>query len=48
MCVEQATGKLIWQLPSPRYLAGVKPPYHFDQWNCGICSGPVVRVIVSM
>jgi outer membrane protein assembly factor BamB len=42
MCVDQATGKLIWQLPSPRYFAGVKPPYHFDQWNCGICSGPVV------
>ncbi len=42
MCVEQATGRLIWQLPSPRYFAGVKPPYHFDQWNCGICSGPVV------
>ena len=43
MCVEQATGKLIWQLPSPRYWAGVKPPYHFDQWKCGICSGPVVE-----
>ena len=42
MCVDQATGKLIWRLPSPRYFAGVKPPYHFDQWNCGICSGPVV------
>ena len=42
MCVEQATGKLIWQLPSPRYLDGVKPPFHFDQWKCGICSGPVV------
>jgi len=43
MCVDQATGKLIWQLPSPRYFPGVKPPYHFDQWNCGICSGPVVE-----
>jgi outer membrane protein assembly factor BamB len=43
MCVEQATGKLIWQLPSPRYFEGVKPPYHFDQWSCGICSGPVVE-----
>ena len=42
MCVEQATGKLLWQLASPRYMAGVKPPYHFDQWKCGICSGPVV------
>ncbi|MCY3019604.1 MAG: PQQ-binding-like beta-propeller repeat protein, partial [Planctomycetota bacterium] len=42
MCVEQATGKLLWRLLSPRYFAGVKPPYHFDQWTCGICSGPVV------
>jgi outer membrane protein assembly factor BamB len=41
-CVDQATGKLIWRLLSPRYFAGVKPPYHFDQWTCGICSGPVV------
>ncbi len=43
VCVDQATGKMIWQLPSPRYFAGVTPPYHFDQWNCGICSGPVVE-----
>ncbi len=42
MCVEQATGALIWQMPSPRYFEGIKPPYHFDQWDCGICSGPVV------
>ena len=42
LCVEQATGRLIWQLPSPRFAAGVKPPYHFDQWRCGFCSGPVV------
>jgi outer membrane protein assembly factor BamB len=42
MCVDQATGKLIWQLFSPRFMEGVKPPFHFDQWRCGICSGPVV------
>ncbi|MCF7673698.1 MAG: PQQ-binding-like beta-propeller repeat protein [Akkermansiaceae bacterium] len=42
MCVAQATGNLIWQLPIPRYMDGVKAPYHFDQWNCGVCSGPVV------
>jgi len=42
MCVEQATGKLIWELPSPRYMEGVTPPYHFDQWKCGICSKPQV------
>ena len=42
MCVEQATGKLIWELPSPRYMEGVIPPFHFDQWKLGICSHPVV------
>lgn len=42
MCVDQATGKLIWRLPIPRFMGGVKPPYHFDQWRCGVCSGPVV------
>jgi outer membrane protein assembly factor BamB len=42
VCVDQATGRLIWQLPSPRFFGGVKPPYHYDQWKCGICSGPLV------
>ncbi|MFA7006932.1 MAG: PQQ-binding-like beta-propeller repeat protein, partial [Verrucomicrobiia bacterium] len=26
----------------PRYMEGVTPPFHFDQWRCGICSRPVV------
>jgi len=42
LCFAQATGKLIWQMPSPRYEDGLKAPYHFDQWSCGICSGPLV------
>lgn len=42
MCVEQASGKLIWQLPIPRYFDGVKAPFHFDQWSCGACSNPLV------
>jgi outer membrane protein assembly factor BamB len=42
LCVDQASGKLVWQMPIPRYFDGIKPPYHFDQWNCGVCSGPVV------
>ena len=41
-CIEQATGRLLWQLASPRFMDGVKPPYHFDQFACGICSGPLV------
>jgi len=48
MCVDQATGKLIWRLPIPRYFAGVKPPYHFDQWDCGVCSGPVATATAFM
>lgn len=43
MCVDQATGRLIWRMPCPRYFEGIKPPYHFDQWSCGICSGPLVE-----
>ncbi len=43
LCVDQGTGRLIWSLLSPRYMEGVKPPLHFDQWGCGICSGPVVE-----
>lgn len=42
MCLEQASGKMLWQLVIPRYMEGVKPPYHFNQWKCGVCSRPVV------
>jgi outer membrane protein assembly factor BamB len=42
MCLEQATGEMIWQLVIPRYMEGVKAPYHFNQWKCGVCSRPVV------
>ena len=36
MCIEQATGQMIWQLPIPRFMDGVKPPYHFNKWRCGV------------
>ena len=42
LCVDLATQKTVWQLPIPRFMGGVKPPYHFDQWKCGVCSGPLV------
>jgi outer membrane protein assembly factor BamB len=42
VCADVATGKVLWTFVSPRYMEGVKAPYHFDQWKCGICSGPVV------
>jgi outer membrane protein assembly factor BamB len=41
-CVELATGRTVWELPVPRFVEGVKPPYYFDQWKCGVCSGPLV------
>lgn len=43
LCIDQATARTIWRLPIPRNLDGIKAPYHFDQWSCGICSGPVVE-----
>ena len=42
VCVDLATGKKLWELPSPRYATGTQAPYYFDHWKCGICSGPVV------
>ena len=41
-CIDQATGKLIWHFLTPRYFEGMREPYHFNQWKCGIASGPVV------
>jgi outer membrane protein assembly factor BamB len=42
ICFEQATGKMLWRFLSPRFMQGVVPPNHFDQWACGVCSGPLV------
>lgn len=42
MCLEQASGKMLWQLVIPRYMEGVKALFHFNQWKCGVCSRPVV------
>ncbi len=43
MCIEKATGKMIWQLPIPRLMKGVQPPYHFNKWKCGVCSRPAIE-----
>jgi len=43
MCVDQATGRMIWQLPIPRFMDGVKAPYHFNKWKCGVCSRPAIE-----
>jgi len=42
MCRDAATGKLIWQLPIPRNMAGNIPPSHFGHWKCGVCSQPAI------
>ncbi|MFC1636128.1 hypothetical protein ACFL5Z_14930, partial [Planctomycetota bacterium] len=43
MCVDQTTGQMIWQLPIPRFMEGVKAPYHFNKWQCGVCSRPAIE-----
>ena len=42
MCLDPDTGQMIWQLASPRYMEGTKPPYHFNHWKCGVCSTPAI------
>ncbi len=42
LCIEQATGRMIWQFITPRFFGGIKPPYHYNQWKCGVCSSPLV------
>jgi len=42
MCLDEATGKMLWQLPIPRYMKGTQPPFHFNHWRCGVCSRPAV------
>ncbi len=40
MCLKEATGDMVWQLPVPRYMEGVVAPFHFNHWKCGISSTP--------
>ena len=42
MCLERATGMMIWQLVIPRYMEGTKAPFHFNHWQCGVCSRPEI------
>jgi outer membrane protein assembly factor BamB len=42
MCLDQATGKQIWQLPTPRNMEGTRAPFHFNHWKCGVCSSPAI------
>jgi outer membrane protein assembly factor BamB len=43
MCLEQSTGEMLWQLVIPRYMEGTKAPFHFNHWECGVCSRPAVE-----
>ena len=42
MCLDRTTGDMIWQLPIPRLVEGNTPPFHFGQWQSGLCSSPVI------
>lgn len=42
MCLEWATGDMIWQMPIPRFFEGNTPPMHFNHWKCGVCSRPAI------
>ncbi|MHC4116222.1 MAG: outer membrane protein assembly factor BamB family protein [Planctomycetota bacterium] len=42
MCLDRATGRMIWQLVIPRYMEGTKAPFHFNHWQCGVCSRPAL------
>jgi len=43
ICLDLTTHLPVWTLPIPRNMEGVRPPYHFDQFRCGVCSGPLVH-----
>jgi len=43
VCVDLASRGVKWTLPIPRNMGGIKPPYYFDQWRCGVCSGALVN-----
>lgn len=42
MCLERASGRMIWQMVIPRYMEGTKAPFHFNHWKCGVCSRPAM------
>jgi outer membrane protein assembly factor BamB len=43
LCLDEATGKLLWRLVTPkRALTGFPPGIHYGQQNLGTCSSPAV------
>lgn len=41
LCLDEATGKVQWQLPIPR-LVTKNPKFNYDDMNLGLCSSPAV------
>jgi len=42
MCLDEATGNLLWQLIIPRFRTN-KKQFNFDDLNIGVCSSPTVQ-----
>ena len=42
MALDAASGRMIWQMPIPRYMRGTQAPLHFNHWKCGVCSRPAI------
>jgi outer membrane protein assembly factor BamB len=40
-CLDEATGRLLWELPIPRFETD-KKNFNFDDMDLGICSSPTV------
>jgi outer membrane protein assembly factor BamB len=41
MCLDEATGKLLWQLIVPKFQTNL-PEFNFDDMGLGVCSSPTV------
>ena len=41
MCLDEASGKLLWQLIVPRFQTN-QPTFNFDDMGLGVCSSPTV------
>lgn len=41
MCLDEATGKLLWQLPVPKFQTNLHA-FNFDDMGLGVCSSPTV------
>ena len=42
-CLDEATGKLLWRLPTTRRTKGLPKDTHFSHQHLGVCSSPACR-----